>query len=290
MNLASAHLITAMVTPFDDQQHIDFHRLEQLIEHLLATGTDGLLVGGTTGEGPTLSIAEKRDLYTQTARIVAGRVPIIANTGTNDTAATIHFTHIVSQIEGIDAALVVVPPYNKPNQTGMMAHFTAIAEKSDLPIIIYNIPPGRVGVKMTVTTILTLAHNPNIIGIKQCGSDEELAAIVEKAPKDFLVYTGEDAQSLTTLVLGGQGTISVASHLFGNEMATMRRALNHGDITQAGQIQRRLMPKMAALFTQPSPAPVKAALNAQHWLVGSTRLPILPLTTNEQSQLLNSLK
>ena len=129
MNLASAHLITAMVTPFDDQQHIDFHRLEQLIEHLLATGTDGLLVGGTTGEGPTL---------------------IIANTGTNDTAATIHFTHIVSQIEGIDAALVVVPPYNKPNQTGMMAHFTAIAEKSDLPIIIYNIP-GRVGVKMTVT-------------------------------------------------------------------------------------------------------------------------------------------
>ena len=289
MNLASAHLITAMVTPFDDQQHIDFHRLEQLIEHLLATGTDGLLVGGTTGEGPTLSIAEKRDLYTQKARIVAGRVPIIANTGTNDTAATIHFTHIVSQIEGIDAALVVVPPYNKPNQTGMMAHFTAIAEKSDLPIIIYNIP-GRVGVKMTVTTILTLAHNPNIIGIKQCGSDEELAAIVEKAPKDFLVYTGEDAQSLTTLVLGGQGTISVASHLFGNEMATMRRALNHGDITQAGQIQRRLMPKMAALFTQPSPAPVKAALNAQHWLVGSTRLPILPLTTNEQSQLLNSLK
>ena len=289
MNLASAHLITAMVTPFDDQQHIDFHRLEQLIEHLLATGTDGLLVGGTTGEGPTLSIAEKRDLYTQTARIVAGRVPIIANTGTNDTAATIHFTHIVSQIEGIDAALVVVPPYNKPNQTGIMAHFTAIAEKSDLPIIIYNIP-GRVGVKMTVTTILTLAHNPNIIGIKQCGSDEELAAIVEKAPKDFLVYTGEDAQSLTTLVLGGQGTISVASHLFGNEMATMRRALNHGDITQAGQIQRRLMPKMAALFTQPSPAPVKAALNAQHWLVGSTRLPILPLTTNEQSQLLNSLK
>ena len=162
MNLASAHLITAMVTPFDDQQHIDFHRLEQLIEHLLATGTDGLLVGGTTGEGPTLSIAEKRDLYTQTARIVAGRVPIIANTGTNDTAATIHFTHIVSQIEGIDAALVVVPPYNKPNQTGMMAHFTAIAEKSDLPIIIYNIP-GRVGVKMTVMTILTLAHNPNII-------------------------------------------------------------------------------------------------------------------------------
>lgn len=195
MNLASAHLITAMVTPFDDQQHIDFHRLEQLIEHLLATGTDGLLVGGTTGEGPTLSIAEKRDLYTQTAKIVAGRVPIIANTGTNDTAATIHFTHIVSQIEGIDAALVVVPPYNKPNQTGMMAHFTAIAEKSDLPIIIYNIP-GRVGVKMTVTTILTLAHNPNIIGIKQCGSDEELAAIVEKAPKDFLVYTGEDAPHL----------------------------------------------------------------------------------------------
>ena len=143
---------------------------------------------------------------------------------------------------------------------------------------------------MTVPTILALAHNPNIIGIKQCGSDEELAAIIENAPQDFLVYTGEDAQTLTTLVFGGQGTISVASHLFGTEMATMRKSLTAGAISKAAQIQRRLIPKMTALFVQPSPAPIKAALNAQQQPVGTPRLPILPLTIDEQSQLLNVLK
>ncbi|MBU7474115.1 4-hydroxy-tetrahydrodipicolinate synthase [Lactiplantibacillus pentosus] len=288
MKLSSAHIITAMVTPFDEQHHIDYQQLEQLIEYLLANGTEGLVVGGTTGEGPTLSIAEKRDLYTRTARFVHGRVPIIANTGSNNTAETIKFTHIVSQIIGIDAALVVVPPYNKPNQAGMLAHFTAIAEQGGLPVMIYNIP-GRVGVKMNVSTILTLAQNPNIVAVKQCGTDEELAAIIEDAPRDFLVYTGEDAQTLTALVYGGQGVVSVASHLFGSEMAAMRTHLTTGEVAEAAQIQCRLIPKMTALFNQPSPAPVKAALNAQHHRVGTPRLPILPLSTSEQRQLLNCL-
>lgn len=289
MNFENAHLITAMVTPFDDQQHVDYDRLAILIDHLLAHGTQGILVGGTTGEGPTLSPAEKLTLFAKTAALINGRVPLIANTGSNNTAATIAFTRKVSQIVGIDAALVVVPPYNKPNQAGMLAHFTAIADKGGLPLFIYNIP-GRVVVKMAVETVLTLAQNPNIIGIKQCSTDTELAAIIENAPQSFYVYTGEDAQTLTTRVLGGHGVISVASHIFGDQMATLNADFEAGALTDAATIQRQLMPKMAALFSAPSPAPVKAALNAAGILVGAPRLPILPLTAAQRLALQRALK
>ncbi|WP_318765586.1 4-hydroxy-tetrahydrodipicolinate synthase [Lactiplantibacillus carotarum] len=289
MNFDKAHLMTAMVTPFDDQQQVDDQRLEKLINHLIAHHTQGLLVGGTTGEGPTLSDDEKIDLFTKTVAFVAGRVPIIANTGSNSTAATIKFTQRVSRIAGIDAALVVVPPYNKPDQAGMLAHFTAVADQGGLPIMIYNIP-GRVVVKMTVPTILALAQNPNIIGIKQCTDDAELAAVISGAPAGFYVYTGEDGQTLTNQVLGGHGVISVASHVFGDDMATMLAASATGDLKTAGTIQRQLLPRMAALFSAPSPAPVKAVLNAQHILVGAPRLPILPLTAAQQSALLTKIK
>ncbi|MFD1421111.1 4-hydroxy-tetrahydrodipicolinate synthase [Lactiplantibacillus songbeiensis] len=289
MNFDQAHLITAMVTPFDDDQQLDLTRLAGLIEHLLAHQTQGILVGGTTGEGPTLSTNEKLTLFQATAKIVAGRVPIIANTGSNNTAATIAFTRQVSQIVGIDAALVVVPPYNKPDQAGMLAHFTAIANQGGLPIMIYNIP-GRVVVKMAVETVVKLAQHPNIIGVKQCTSLEELATIVEQAPADFLVYTGEDSQTLTAQALGAQGVISVASHLFGDDMATMQQALATGQVPVAAKLQRQLLPKMAALFSSPSPSPVKAALNTQHLLVGDPRLPILPLTNAQTMTLTNQLK
>ncbi|ETY73501.1 4-hydroxy-tetrahydrodipicolinate synthase [Lactiplantibacillus fabifermentans] len=280
MNFKNAHLMTAMVTPFNADQQVDYDRLANLIEYLLAHHTQGILVGGTTGEGPTLSDAEKLQLFEATAHMVNGRVPIMANTGSNNTAATIAFTRRVSQITGIDAALVVVPPYNKPDQAGMLAHFTAIADKSGLPIMIYNIP-GRVVVKMDVATVLKLAKNPNIIGIKQCTSEAELAAIVEQAPSDFYVYTGEDDQTLTARVLGAHGVISVASHLYGDEMAAIYQALQTGDWQAAAAIQRPLLPKMAALFSAPSPAPVKAALNYRQVLVGEPRLPILPLTADQ---------
>ena len=176
MNFANVDLMTAMVTPFDDHQQLDEKRLASLIEHLLAHGTQGILVGGTTGEAPTLTEDEKLTLLKKAAEIVDGRVPIVAGTGSNSTAATIAFTKKVSQIKGIDAALVVVPYYNKPDQAGMIAHFTAVADQGGLPVIIYNIP-GRVIVKMTVATILTLAQNPNIIGIKQCATMEEFGAM-----------------------------------------------------------------------------------------------------------------
>ena len=288
MNFENVDLMTAMVTPFDDQQQIDDARLSSLIEHLLAHGTQGLIVGGTTGEAPTLSETEKLHLITKTAEIVAGRVPIVAGTGSNNTAATIDFTKKVSEIKGIDAALVVVPYYNKPNQAGMIAHFTAIADQGGLPVIIYNIP-GRVVVKMAVNTVLELAKNPNIIGIKQCASMEEFGALVENAPADFLGYTGEDAQSLAAKEIGGAGVISVASHVYGDEMTAMFQAVATGDVATAAKYQRDLTPKMSALFSYPSPSPVKAALNHLGQPVGEPRLPILPLTVEQERQLYQTL-
>lgn len=288
MNFENVDLMTAMVTPFDEQQQLDDARLKSLIEHLLAHGTQGLIVGGTTGEAPTLTDDEKVVLLTKTAQIVAGRVPIVAGTGSNSTAATIAFTKRVSQIEGIDAALVVVPYYNKPDQAGMIAHFTAVADQGGLPVIIYNIP-GRVIVKMDVQTVLTLAQNPNIIGIKQCTSMEEFGAIVENAPANFLVYTGEDAQSLAAKEIGGAGVISVASHIYGDEMTAMFQAVEKGEIAKAAKYQRDLTPKMAALFSAPSPSPVKAALNHLGQPVGEPRLPILPLNDEQANQLFTTL-
>ncbi|MFB9769379.1 4-hydroxy-tetrahydrodipicolinate synthase [Lactiplantibacillus modestisalitolerans] len=288
MNFENVDLMTAMVTPFDEQQQLDDARLKSLIEHLLAHGTQGLIVGGTTGEAPTLTDDEKVALLTKTAQIVAGRVPIVAGTGSNSTAATIAFTKRVSQIEGIDAALVVVPYYNKPDQAGMIAHFTAVADQGGLPVIIYNIP-GRVIVKMDVQTVLTLAQNPNIIGIKQCTSMDEFGAIVENAPANFLVYTGEDAQSLAAKEIGGAGVISVASHIYGDEMTAMFQAVEKGEIAKAAKYQRDLTPKMAALFSAPSPSPVKAALNHLGQPVGEPRLPILPLNDEQANQLFTTL-
>ena len=281
-------LMTAIITPFDDNEKIDFSALKKLTEHLLATGSKGFVVGGTTGETPTLTEAEKLELYQKFVEIVDGRVPIIAGAGSNNTAQTIDFIKKISQIKGIDMALVVVPYYNKPNQRGMKAHFETIAKNSPLPIMIYNIP-GRTGVLMEKETVVELANNPNIQGVKQCNTMEDLEYIVEHAPKDFNVYSGEDAQALFAKVIGANGVVSVASHLYGTEMTEMYQALDEGNYQIAGKIQRQLTPKMAALFMYPSPSPVKAALNHIGYQVGSCRLPILALNEAEQTKLFKIL-
>lgn len=282
-------IMTAMVTPFNDQNQVDNDRLKKLIEHLILTGSKGILVNGTTGESPTLSEEEKISLIKETVSLVNGRVPIMAGTGSNNTMETIRFTNEVANISGVDAALVVVPYYNKPNQKGMIAHFETIASATELPIFIYNIP-GRTGVTMSVETIVKLSANEHIVGIKDCTGSENLSIIIEQTPDDFFVYTGEDTDSLTAKVLGANGVISVASHIFGNEMTKMYRALNEGNIKLAGDIQRELTPKMVALFALPSPGPAKAALNYRGIHVGDCRLPIQSLTKDETKQLIETLK
>ncbi|MGM9892484.1 4-hydroxy-tetrahydrodipicolinate synthase [Limosilactobacillus sp.] len=288
MKLADADLLTAIVTPFDDQGQIDFASLKKLTNYLIEQGSNGFVIGGTTGETPTLTHDEKLQLYQEFGKIVDGRVPVIAGTGSNNTAETIAFTNEVAQIPGIDYALVVVPPYNKPNQRGMVAHFTAVADQVNLPVVIYNIP-GRTGVKMAATTVTKLSHHPNIAAVKQCASLEELEQIVDQKDDDFAVFTGEDAQALTARVLGANGVISVASHSYAPQMRAMYDALYRGDYQAAGRLQRWLTPKMAALFMYPSPSPVKAVLNAQGFSTGSCRLPILPLNEEEQRALAAAL-
>lgn len=282
--LTNADLMTAIVTPFDDDGQINFASLERLTNYLIDHGSNGFVIGGTTGETPELTHDEKIELYQHFATIVNGRVPVIAGTGSNNTRETIAFTNEVAQIKGIDYALVVVPPYNKPNQRGMVAHFTTIADSVNLPIIMYNIP-GRTGVKMNQETIVKLSHHPKIAGIKQCASLEELEYIVEHRAADFAVFTGEDAQALTARVLGATGVISVAAHSYVTQMRQMYDALYRGDYQTAGKLQRWLTPRMAALFMFPSPSPVKAVLNAQGFATGGCRLPILPLNEAEKREL-----
>lgn len=290
LNLENADIMTAIITPFNEQQQIDYNELERLTNHLIENGSRGFVIGGTTGETPTLTHDEKIELYTRFGEIVDGRVPVIAGTGSNNTAATIEFTNEVSQIKGIDYALVVVPYYNKPDQEGMIAHFEAIAANTNIPLFIYNIP-GRTGVTMNKETVVYLSHNDSIAGVKQCTSLEDLEYIVEHTQNtNFAVYSGEDVQALTCRVIGGNGIISVASHTYGPQMRQMYTALYNGDIETAGRIQRWLTPRMNALFMFPSPTPVKAVLNAQGFHVGGTRLPLVPLNQTKRQQLATSLE
>ena len=286
MDLKNSHIMTAMVTPFGKDGNVDYELLKKLIDHLLSTGTDGILVSGTTGEGPTLTEEEKIELIEKTVEYVAGRVPVVAGTGSNNTKATIEYTNKVAKNDGVDA--VVVPYYNKPDQAGMIAHFTAVADNVDLPIVMYNIP-GRTGVTMEVKTIAELSKHQNIIGIKDCTGIVNMAEIVANTPDDFLAFTGEDADALAARNVGAQGVISVASHLFGKEISQMYAANSKGDNEIAGELMRDLTPKMKALFSHPSPSPVKAALNHVGIEVGGCRLPILALDDAQASVLFNQL-
>ena len=283
-NFDKADLMTAIITPFNKEGKVDYPGLKELTEHLINTGSNGFVIGGTTGETATMTHDEKIELYTKFAQIIAGRVPVIAGTGSNNTAQTVAFTQEVGQIPGIDMALVVAPYYNKPNQRGITAHFETVAANSPVPIIIYNIP-GRTGIKISKETLVSLSHNPKIAGVKQCTDLEDLEYIIEHAASDFLVYTGEDLQSLTAKVLGAKGVISVASHVYGSAMREMYDDLDQGKVAAAGKLQRRLMPKMQALFMYPSPSPVKAVLNAQGLPAGGCRLPIVDLNEAEKRQL-----
>lgn len=286
--LKDADLLTALATPFNEDGSINYDGLEKLTNYLIKQGCNGFVIGGTTGETPTLSHDEKLDLYKHFGQIVNGRVPVIAGTGSNNTKETIAFTNEVAAIDGIDAALVVVPPYNKPNQRGMVAHFTTVADNVKLPVVMYNIP-GRTGVKMEAETIVKLSHHKNIVAVKQCGPLEDMEYIVDHKDPNFLVFSGEDAQALAFRLLGGNGVISVASHAYCKQMREMYDDLYAGKYQDAAKLQRWLTPRMAALFMFPSPSPVKALLNAQGFEMGGCRLPIVSLNDEEKSQLATAL-
>lgn len=281
-------LITAIITPFTQDNTIDYPALDSLTSRLISEGSQGFVIGGTTGESPTLTHAEKIALYAYFAAKVGDHGPVIANVGDNNTANSVALAKEVSGIAGVDAVLAVTPYYSKPNQKGMIAHFKAIADASTVPVMVYNIP-GRSVVGLTNESVLTLAEHPNINAVKQVTSIDDLAYLVEHAPADFKVYTGEDSQTLAAKAVGAAGTISVAAHLYSKEMTDLFAALASGDVVKAGEMQRWLTPKMLALFSYPSPAPVKAVLAHQGEVQNVTRLPILPLDETETQNVLAKL-
>ncbi|MGP4065370.1 4-hydroxy-tetrahydrodipicolinate synthase [Oceanobacillus sp. M65] len=277
-------VLTAMVTPFDHTGEIDYDQTDILIEYLLENGTDGLVIAGTTGESPTLSVDEKVNLFKHVVKVVKKRVPVIAGTGSNSTAASIQLTKEAEKC-GVDAVMLVAPYYNKPNQRGMYEHFKTIANATTLPVMLYNIP-GRSVVKLTADTIIELSKIPNIVSVKESTGDlDQAAEIIENTSDDFSLYSGDDSMTLPMLSIGADGIISVSSHIVGNEMQEMVNLYLNGDVKQAAAKHRKLVPVMSALFASPSPTPVKAALQMKGIETGSVRLPLLPLTDEERNLL-----
>lgn len=273
-------IVTAMVTPFDEQGEIDFPATRNLINHLIANGTEALVVSGTTGESPTLTEKEKVKLFKFTVNVVNGRVPVIAGTGSNNTKESIELT-MLAEDAGVDGVMLVAPYYNNPCQEGLYQHFKAIAVATSLPIMLYNIP-GRSVVNISVDTVVRLSKIRNIVAIKEAsGNLDKMVEIIDRTPKDFSLYSGDDGLTIPVLSIGGAGVVSVASHVIGNEMQTMIKNFQSGNNAQAARDHRRLLPIMKALFVAPNPTAVKAALNFNGIPVGGVRLPMVPLS-NEQ--------
>jgi 4-hydroxy-tetrahydrodipicolinate synthase len=277
-------VLTAMVTPFDHTGEVDFNATRLLVNYLIANGTDGLVVAGTTGESPTLTTEEKVELFKFVVDVVDGRVPVIAGTGSNNTRASISLTRLAAEA-GVDGIMLVTPYYNKPSQEGLFQHFKAIAESTPLPIMLYNIP-GRSVVNMSVETIARLSKINNIVAIKEAsGSLDDMAEIISSTPSDFTLYSGDDGLTLPVLAIGGAGVVSVASHIIGNEMQEMINRFKNGELQGAAKAHRSLLPIMKGLFAAPNPTPVKAALNMNGINVGGVRLPMVPLSDEEKAVL-----
>lgn len=271
---------TAMITPFLPDESIHFEMVAKLIEHLIATGTDSLVICGTTGESPTLTSQEKADLIRFTVEAVNKRIPVIAGTGSNSTRASIELTKIADEA-GVDGIMLVTPYYNKPDQRGMFEHFKATANETNLPVLLYNIP-GRSVVNMLPETVLNLSKISNIKAIKEAGGNlEQMSDIIAGCNADFAVYSGDDGLTLPLLSIGGAGVVSVASHVVGEDMQKLIRAFDEGRHRDAATIHHALLPLIRALFAKPNPVPVKYALGKLGLDVGSVRLPLVDMTTEE---------
>jgi len=277
-------VLTAMVTPFDASRAIDEEGVRRLVEHLLATGSDGLVVCGTTGEAPTLSLDEKRRMFALVKEATRGRGAVIAGTGTNDTRDAVAMSKMAEDV-GMDGVLVVTPYYNKPSQQGLYCHFRTVAESISLPVMLYNVP-SRTSVNLEATTCLRLARDvPNIVALKEAGGNMlQISDVVAGAPEGFRVYSGEDALTLPMLALGAIGVVSVTSHLVGRDLKAMIEAFRAGRHDEAFRLHAKMLPVVRACFqpTTPSPVPLKAALNMLGLPVGPPRLPLVEATDREK--------
>lgn len=286
----AGEIITAMVTPFKQNLEIDFAALERLVQHLIDTHSDAILVAGTTGESPTLTHEEEFEILKCVKSVAGGKCKIIFGAGSNSTATAVETTQKVAKA-GADAILSVVPYYNKPSQNGMYEHFKAIAQVSKLPIILYNIP-GRTGVNMQPITVARLAKEfDNIAAIKQSNSDLDLVSEIRMlCPEDFAIYSGDDSLTLPMLALGAHGVISVASHIVGNEMSTIIRNYKNGEVKIPRNMHLHLYPLFRKLFMAPNPVPVKEVLSQMGIINNYVRKPLVELDDLEKQELMSVAK
>lgn len=281
-------VMTAMVTPFNETNQLNISSLRRLILHLLKHGTTSLVVTGTTGEAPTLTAIERLRVWETAIDFASGAIPIVVGVGTNNTKTTIHNVKLAEEV-GADAVLIVTPYYNKPNQLGLLTHFKEVANSTDLPIFLYNIP-SRTGVSLSLETILELAEVKNIVGIKDSsGNLELLKALKEQAPADFLLYSGDDSNYLNALKLGCDGVVSVASHVAGLQMNQIYQLYKNGQVEEAEALNEKLAPLYQGLFTTTNPIPVKAMLNQMGMEVGGLRLPLVEMDQFESQALFEKL-
>jgi 4-hydroxy-tetrahydrodipicolinate synthase len=280
-------ILTAMVTPFDADLAVDHGQLAQLAEHLVANGSDGLVVAGTTGESPTLTDAEKAAMFRTVVEAVGDRVPVVAGTGSNDTAHSIALTRTAEKC-GVDAVLAVTPYYNKPPERGLLAHFRAVAAATSLPLVVYNIP-GRSVVNLRPEALAALGEVDNIVAVKQANPDlRELRRLRELS--DLGIYAGNDDMLLDVLKMGGLGGICVASHLVGPQLAEMARLVRAGDEAAGERLDEGLRDLYKVLFLTANPILVKEALNLLGHEVGGLRLPLVPATREESTVIADELR
>ncbi len=285
MRYESGEVITAMVTPFNEKRDVDYDKVEELASYLVNNGSDAVLVTGTTGESPTLKYEEELEILSSAKRAVGDKGKVIMGTGSNSTETAVMMAKKAEK-EGADAILSVVPYYNKPSQSGMLEHFSAVAEATELPVILYNIP-SRTGVNMSVDTVKTLARKyQNIVALKQSFGDmDTVTELRMSCPSDFAIYSGDDSLTLPMLSLGAHGVISVASHLFGKEIKSMIRNFKTGDAATAKNMHQKLYPIFKKLFMAPNPVPVKAALSYKGIIEDFVRRPLVELTKTEKNEL-----
>ena len=282
-------VVTAMVTPFRADGGVDLELAARLAAHLVAQGSDGLVLCGTTGESPTLSWAEQHELFAAVKGAVGGRAKLIAGSGSNCTAEAIEATREAAAL-GADGALVVVPYYNKPPQDGLEAHFRAIAAAApELPLMLYNIP-GRTGTSLAPDTTARLLDCPNVVSFKAAsGTTEEVSALRALCGDRLAIYSGDDALTLPMLAVGAVGVVSVASHVAGPQISRMIDAFLAGELATALALHEQLLPLCKALFCTTNPIPVKAALELSGWPVGAPRLPLLSASNDVKQRLSETL-
>jgi 4-hydroxy-tetrahydrodipicolinate synthase len=282
-------LVTAMVTPFREDHGVDLDRAQELARWLVSNGSDAIVVAGSTGESPTLTFREKAELFGAVADAVRGQGSMIAGVGTYSTAETLELTEAATAA-GADGLLVVTPYYNKPPQRGLTAHFTAVADASDLPVILYNIP-GRTALRIEHETLIELAAHPNIVAVKDSTGDfQSISRLIAESPDGFDVYSGDDWATFGYACLGAVGVVSVASHLVGPQIHQMLDLIQTGDVPAARKIHETLAPLFNALVVTSNPIPVKAALQMLGRGAGPTRLPLVAATADEEARVRAALE